>query len=378
MTHVAPVQSSGDQALSVALELSAKTWKLALGVGRGHRPRRKDVGAGDRESLVREIETAKKRFGLPATAPVITCYEAGRDGFWVHRLLTSLGYRSLVIDASSTQVDRRRRRAKTDRLDAEMLLDHLLRYVAGARKVFRVLHVPSREAEDARHVQRQLEVLRRDRARITSRVRSLLATQGAFRALKVNRKLLMELDKLQLWDGSQLMPGLLARLKAELQRWAEHSDRIQTLMAHRRQLQAAGAFGSQEAIRLQRLKALAEESGWSFSVECFAYRKFTNGRQVGSYMGLTPTPYDSGESRREQGIDKAGNERLRWRGIEMGWLWLRYQPDSDLSRWYRRRFGEGSSRHRRIGIVALARKLVVALWRYLEHGVVPAGATLKA
>ena len=364
--------------LCMAMELSLKWWKLAFGVGRGHRPRRKTVPAGDTGALLKEIEAAKKRFGLPESAPVTSCYEAGRDGFWVHRFLSEAGITNLVIDASSTQVDRRRRRAKTDRLDAEMLLDHLLRHMNGERKVFRVVRVPSEEAEDARHMQRQLEVLRRDRARICSRIGSLLATQGAFGGVKISRKLLTELEMLRRWNGARLLPGLLARLKGEVERWVAQTELIEALMKQRQQLKAQDAFGSEKARRLEELRSIGEESGWALALECFAHRQFDNGRQVGSFFGLTPTPYDSGESRREQGISQAGNVRLRWRLIELGWLWLRYQPDSELSKWYRRRFGEGSKRVRRIGIVALARKLGVALWRFVEQGIVPAGATLKA
>jgi len=377
MNQAAQVQSSvAVGTLYMAMEMSASKWKLAFGVGRGHRPRMKTIAAGDCVGLLAEIAKAKARFGLEASAKVVSCYEMGRDGFWPHRFLSAQGITNLPIDASSTQVDRRKRRAKTDRLDAEMLLSHLLRHAEGERKVFRIVQVPSPQAEDARHIQRELEVLKRDRARVSNRIRSLLATQGV--GVKSCRELLGKLDQTRIWDGSELRTGLAERLKKELQRWVELTDSIREEEERREQELQAGGFGADQARRLAQLKSIGDETACSFSVECFAYRHFNNGREVGAYVGLTPTPFDSGESRREQGISKAGNARLRWRAIEVSWLWQRYQPDSELTKWFKKRFANGSARQRRIGIVAMARKLVVALWRYLEYGIVPEGATLKA
>lgn len=363
--------------LYMAMELSASRWKLAFAVAKGHRPRVKTVVAGDGAWLLREVGKAKERFGLPVSAQVISCYEMGRDGFWPHRFLSEQGITSLPIDASSTQVDRRMRRAKTDRLDVEMLLSHLLRYADGEKKVFRVVCVPTREAEDARHLHRQLEVLKRDRSRVTSRILSLLATQGV--RLPINARLLATLAGVRLWDGSELLPGLQQRLQAEYQRWMSLSEGIRALEAERRELVRETQTPSAEKVRrLQHLRSLGPEIAWCFVHEAFGFRHFDNRRQVGAFVGLTGTPYDSGQSRRDQGISKVGNVRMRWRAIELAWLWLHYQPNSKLSRWFGERFGQGGSRQRRIGIVALARKLVIALWRFLEHGIVPEGATLKA
>jgi transposase len=362
--------------LYMAMELAARQWKLAFGVARGHRPRVKTVAAGDGIAVAAEISKAKERFGLPASAPVVSCYEMGRDGYWPHRFLSEQGITNLPIDASSTQVDRRKRRAKTDRLDAEMLLSHLLRYAEGEKKVFRVVRVLSRESEDARHLHRQLEVLKRDRSRVSCRILSLLATQGV--RLKVNAQLLTEVATVRLWDGSALPPGLRRRLEADGQRWMTLSEEIRKLQAERRELmRKAETPSAEKARRLEQLRSLGPEISWCFAHEAFGIRRFDNGRQVGAFVGLTGTPYDSGESRRDQGISKAGNVRMRWRAVELAWLWLRYQPNSKLSSWFRTRFGQGSPRQRRIGIVALARKLVIALWRYLEHGIVPEGAILK-
>jgi transposase len=196
--------------------------------------------------------------------------------------------------------------------------------------------------------------------------------------MKSCRELLGKLDQIRIWDGSELGTKLAERLKKELQRWVELTDSIREEEERREQELQAGGFGADQARRLAQLKSIGDETACSFSVECFAYRHFNNGREVGAYVGLTPTPFDSGESRREQGISKAGNARLRWRAIEVSWLWQRYQPDSELTKWFKKRFANGSARQRRIGIVAMARKLVVALWRYLEYGIVPEGATLKA
>jgi transposase len=363
--------------LYVAMELSASRWKLAFGVARGHRPRVKTIVAGDGTALLAEISKARERFGLASSGVVVSCYEMGRDGYWPHRLLSELGITNLPIDAASTQVERRKRRAKTDRLDAEMLLSHLLRYGEGEKKVFRVVRVLSREAEDARHLHRQLEVLKRDRSRVSSRILSLLATQGV--RLKVNAQMLTALSAVRLWDGSELAAGLRRRLEAESQRWMGLSDEIRRLQAERRELmRKAQTPSAEKARRLELLCSVGPEIGWCFAHEAFGIRQFDNGRQVGAFVGLTGTPYDSGESRRDQGISKAGNVRMRWRAVELAWLWLRHQPASKLSLWFRERFGHGSPRQRRIGIVALARKLVIALWRYVEHGIMPEGALMKA
>jgi transposase len=360
----------------MAMELAARRWKLAFGVAKGHRPRVKTIVAGEGQALLMEIAKAKERFGLPASAPVVSCYEMGRDGFWPHWLLSQQGITNLPIDAASTQVDRRKRRAKTDRLDAEMLLSHLLRLADGERKVFRVVRVLSREAEDARHLHRQMDVLKRERRRTSNRILSLLATQGV--CLKVTAQLPALLAQVRLWDGSELLPGLRRRLEADHQRWMRLSEEIEGLQAERRELlRKAQTPSAEKARRLMQLRSLGPDISWCFVYEAFGFRQFANGRQVGSFVGLTGTPYDSGESRRDQGIDKAGNVRMRWRAVELAWLWLKHQPNSKLSLWFRERFAKGTPRQRRIGIVALARKLVIAVWRYLELGIAPEGATLK-
>jgi transposase len=384
MTHVAQTELTGGSAvLKMAVELAAGTWRLASAVSSGHRPRQKSIQVtcfeSLREAVVQELAMAKKKLGLPESAAVVACYEAGRDGQWVRRFFESLGVQCLVIHASSTQVDRRRRRAKTDRLDAQMLLGSLIAYLGGDRRAFRVIHPLSCEAEDARQRGRHLDVLRRDRAAIGCRVRSLLVAQGVVGTLRIDRVLAANLERLQRWDGSPLPPELLIRLQEEMSRWIDLDERVAARVARRRRVMAEGGFGHQETAKLQRMRSLGEEVASVLALEGgLAYRQFRNGRQVGAYCGLAPTPHASGQSRRELGIGKDGSARVRRTSIELAWLWLRLQPDSELTLWFRRRFGDGSSRVRRIGIVALARKLMVALWRYLDQGIVPVGAVLKA
>ena len=375
MNAAASVQSTTG-ILYLAFELGQKWWHLGFTVGLGQRARRVRIAAHDLGALSEQIARAKQRLGLAAQASVWSCYEAGREAFFLHRYLTASGIENLVIDPSSPAVDRRRRRAKTDRIDLEMLLRHLVQYVGGDTKVWRVVRVPSVEAEDARHLHRELEVLKRDRTAVASRIRSKLLTQGV--VLSVTRRLASQLAAVRLWDGSALMPGLRQLVELEHARWLELGERIRRLEKQRDELMERGETPvAQKARRLAQLRSLAGGLAWPLSAECFAYRSFENRRQVGAYLGLTPTPYDSGESVREQGISKAGNRRLRWRAVEAAWLWLRLQPDSQLSRWFVERYGSGGKRSRRIGIVALARKLMVALWRYVESGVVPEGAVLK-
>jgi len=362
--------------LFVAFELGESSWKLAFTTGMGQRPRERTVAARDRMAVRREIERAKQRFDLASEAPVMSCYEAGREGFWLHRWLASEGIESHVVDASSIEVNRRLRRAKTDRMDAGRLLLLLVRFFGGERRVWSVVRVPSVEEEDRRHLHRELLTMKRDRTRLANRVQGLLANQG----LRVDwRKPLQEqLDALRSWDGTALPRGLRARLDQERERLELLNRQIEALEAMRRDRIRAGSGAAIEKVQqLLTLQGVGSNSAWLYVMEFFAWRQFRNRREVGALAGLTPTPYQSGESQREQGIAKAGNRHVRAMAIEIAWGWLRFQPKSALTRWYQERFGHGSSRLRRIGIVALARKLLIALWRFLETGVVPEGAELK-
>jgi transposase len=284
--------------------------------------------------------------------------------------------RNLIVDASSIEVSRRARRAKTDRLDATKLVGMLIRYYDGETQVWSVVQVPSIEDEDMRHLHRQLCALQVARTRHMGRIGGLLATQGV--DMPIHADLLETLSAVRLWDGSPLPAGLCARVEREYVALQFVRQQIKDLVAERKRLIETSDHASVVKVRqLLKLRAIGPNSAWLFVMEFFAWRQFHNRRQVGGLAGLTPTPYQSGAESREQGISKAGNRRVRAMAIEIAWCWLRYQPNSELSRWYHDRFGHGGKRMRKVGIVALARKLLVALWRYLETGEIPAGAELK-
>ena len=362
--------------LFVAFELSEKTWKLGFTTGHGQKPRERTVPARHQERVLEEIAHAKRRLGLPDTAPVVSCYEAGREGFWLQRFLQAHGITNQVVDSSAIEVNRRRRRAKSDGLDVRKLLSMLMRYHHGERQVWQVVKVPSIEAEDHRHLHRDLETLKQERASTTTRIKGLLSSQG----LRVTSltKLPEQLEALRLWDGSPVPPGLRCRV---LRVYAHHtflSEQIAAVEAERRaQLQASTDAKIDKVRQLRLLKGIGINGAWLLVMEFFGWRAFKNRREVGGLAGCTPTPYQSGESAREQGITKSGNRHVRWMTTELAWSWLRFQPDSALSCWFRERFGGGGKRLRRIGIVAVARKLLIALWRFLQTGVLPAGAVLK-
>jgi transposase len=362
--------------LYVAFELGSDEWKLAFTTHLGGKARLRVMPARDLGRLKHEIAEAKKWYGVNAGAPVRSCYEAGRDGFWLHRYLTAQAIDNRVVDSSSIEVNRRLRRAKSDRLDARKLLGMLVRYHAGEAKVWSVVRVPTVDEEDRRQLHRELRTLKMERTRVTNRVKGLLANQG-IRLLK-RADLDAALERVRLWDGSPLPPGLRARLQRE---W-DHAQFLHAkILELERQRQQAIAHGRGPAVakvrQLLRLRAIGPSGAWVYVNEFFGWRRFRNRKEVGAAAGLTPTPYQSGDESREQGISKAGSRHIRAVAIEMAWCWLRYQPRSRLSRWYQARFGRGGARGRKVGIVALARKLLIELWRYLEYGVIPDGAALK-
>ncbi len=369
-------RNTTEATLFVAFELREKTWKLGFTTGHGQKPRERTVAARQHEHVLHEIAQAKRRFGLPETAPVVSCYEAGREGFWLHRFLQAQGITNHVVDSSAIEVNRRRRRAKSDGLDVRKLLSMLLRYTQGERQVWQVVKVPSVEAEDHRHLHRDLATFKQERASTTTRIKGLLSSQG----LRVTSltKLPEQLEALRLWDGSPVPPGLRCRV---LRVYAHHtflSAQIAAVEAERRaQLHASTDAKIDKGRQLMLLKGIGINGAWLFVMEFFGWRAFKNRREVGGLAGFTPTPYQSGESAREQGITKSGNRHVRWMTTELAWSWRRFQPESALSVWFRERFGSGGKRLRRIGIVAVARKLLMALWRFLETGVVPEGAGLK-
>jgi transposase len=365
------------EVLYLSFELGRKEWKLAFTVGRGEKPRLRTLPAGDLRGVEQEIERARQRWGVPSGARVVSCYEAGRDGFWLHRFLVSRGVSNVVVDSSSIEVNRRSRRAKTDRLDAQKLLSMLVRHDMGEEgRIWSVVRVPSVEQEAERQLHREWEVLKKERTFHRNRIQALLATQGI--NLKLGSDFAEQLKSLSLWDGSALPSKLTERLEREWERLELVEKQLRDLKKQREEAVASAADPSLKQIQLlMQLKGIGVTSAWLFVREFFGWRQFRNRREVGSLAGLVPMPYQSGSSDRDQGISKAGNVRLRTMVIEIAWSWLRYQPQSQLSLWFRERYGPGSSRSRRAGIVALGRKLLVSLWRFLETGVVPEGAVLK-
>jgi transposase len=368
--------SAGAATLFVALELGSRRWKLAFAVGLGHRARIVEVPARNLPRVLEEIDRAKARFGVPETTPVRSCYEAGRDGFWLHRALTAPGVTNVVVDPSSIAVDRRARRVKTDRVDATALVIQLQHATAGDRRGWRELRVPSVQAEADRQLQREWETVRDDRTRSRCRIQGLLATHGV--TLPLTAPFLTALAAVRLWDGSALPPELVARLEREWQQLHTIEARLTQLRhARRLRIRTAEDLVARQTRTLAALRGIGENGALTLTTELFAWRGFTNGRQIGGIAGLTPPPYRSDQLVVEQGISQSGNRRVRARSIELAWSWLRWQPDSALSRWFHQRFGQ-HARARRIGIVAVARTLLIALWRYLEHGMPPEGAVLTA
>jgi transposase len=357
--------------LYMAFELGEKNWKLSLGDG-ARSPSHYSVIAGDTAALLECIVKAKARCGLALEVRVHSCYEAGRDVFWVHRWLIEHGIDNIVVDSASIEVNRRARRAKTDRLDGDKLLAMLLRYAGGERRVWSVVRVPTPEQEDARRTHRELGRLGQERTAHINRIRALLVLHN-LRVKYVGGRLWQ-----RWWIGhaKELPPRVRAEIEREIERLLLVQKQIHAIEAEQRQ--ALGANTEPQVAGLTQLRGIGVGSGWVLVKELFGWRGFRNRREVAGCLGLVSSPYASGQSETEQGISKAGNARVRTLMVELAWSWLRYQPHSKLSQWFNRRFARGGKRLRRIGIVALARRLAIALWRYLEDGVIPQGAQLKA
>lgn len=356
--------------LYMSFELGEKTWKLSLSDGR-RGTSRYTVDAGDTVAVLECLSKARTRCALGADCNVHSCYEAGRDGWWLHRGLIEQGIDNIVVDAASIEVNRRARRAKTDRLDGDKLLAMLLRHHGGER-VWSVLREPSAQAEDQRRTHRELARLMHERLAHTNRIGSLLVLHNLRPHIVIGGR------EWQCWwqrHGTQVPPLLRTEIEREAARLKLVKDQIRLLEAARREQIEEGT--QPQVVQLLRLRAIGPQGAWVLVKEIFGWREFANRRELAGCVGLTPTPYSSGNSDVEQGISKAGNPRVRTLLVELAWSWLRLQPESALTQWFNRRFAAGGKRMRRIGIVALARKLLIALWRYLEHGEIPAGAVLK-
>lgn len=372
-----PLPVSAGPVLLLAFELGDRKWKLGFTTGLGQRPRMRQVPGGAVDQVREEIARAKRRLKLPAETPVVSCYEAGRDGFWLHRWLITESVINHVVDSSSIEVKRRARHAKTDKLDLAGLLNLLARYLAGDRRAWRIVRVPTVAEEDARQLHRTWETLQHDRTRLICRLRGLLMTQGV--RLPLTDDFLTTLEAARLWDGTPIAAGLTARLTRVWAQLELVNTQLKEVEAARTAvpLDPATAAG-RYVLRLPTLRAVGPVSAWVLATEIFGWRQIRNARQLGGLVGLVPAPYQSGETSHDQGITRAGNKHVRRVMVQLAWTWLRYQPTSALAQWYQQKFGGGSRRLRRIGIVALARKLLIALWRYVEHGVIPDGAVVKS
>jgi transposase len=308
---------------------------------------------------------------------VILCYEAGYDGFWLARFLKQRGIACLVMEPASLQVNRKERRVKTDRIDVEMLLRALIAWCRGERHVCSMVVIPSFEEEDLRRSHRERDRLIRERTAHINRIKGLLSTQG-IRGVDVKRhyKTLVPAD-LVTGDGQPLPERLSREIVREIERFALVQKQVVEIERERDFAPTPCSATERKRQQLLQLNGIGVTSAAILAREVY-YRQFANRRQVGSYLGVTPSAYDSGESRRSQGISKAGNCLARSVMIQVAWFWLKHQPESELTKWFRRRTEGQSKRMRRVMIVALARKLAIALWRYLETGLIPQGAVIKA
>lgn len=380
-TSIAPDPCWRDRALFAALELSGTSWLIAVSAPGEDKVSKRTIAAGRGSDLVELLgdlqARAERRVGAPV--PVVTIHEAGLDGFWLHRLLVANGFHSRVVVPASIAVDRRKRRRKTDAIDVDALLRTVLAWARGERGVCSMVRPPSPEEEDRRRLCREREELLCERIRHTNRIKGLLAGQGVidFRPLRAADR--ARLDELVTGDGRPLPPRLKAELQRQLERLRVVQRDLETVEAERDAMISNGDVaeaGARPGL-LMRLKGVGPEIASVLWLEAL-FRDFANRRQVAAYAGLAPSPWQSGGTNRDQGISKAGNPRLRRMMIQLSWLWVRHQPASAISRWFATRVGTARGRIRRIAIVAVARKLLVALWRFVSQGVVPEGAIFKA
>jgi len=360
--------------LLLAIEVSEKKWVLGFSNG-SEKLRRRTIESWNMKQFSLELQLAKKKLGLPEDVEVLSCYEASRIGFSLHRYLVSLKIQNQVIDSSSIEVDRRKKQAKTDRIDVKKMMQLMIRqHIFLERKVCRISCVPSRDQEAEMRLHRERDRLKKERTAHCSRIRALLSLNGI--SVKSLRRLKPE--KLTDWEGRPLAASYQGELQRELQRLELVDEQIKELEKRQNEtFKAPQTKSDRVAVKLEKLCSVGQQSAWYVSKELFGWRTFRNRKQVGAIAGLVDMPYDSGNSRHQQGISKAGNRRIRWIMVELAWSWLRYQPHSVLSKWFNERFGRGSKRQRRIGIVALARKLLIALWKYVEIDQMPKGAELK-
>jgi len=378
MTRFAAV-TTPKHTLHAALELSKNSWLLAIQFPDRDNPSLYPIRGGNAEGLMAKLDAARKRLAKVSgqTPKVTLCYEAGYDGFWLSRLLEQRGIECLVMEPASLQVNRRARRVKTDRIDVEKLLHTLIAWCRGERHVCSMVVIPSVEEEDLRRSHRERDRLVRERTAQINRIKGLLFGQG-IRGINVKKyyKTLAPAE-LVTGDGRPLPKRLGREITREIQRLALVQEQLVEVERERGLAPTPCQATERKRHELLRLKGIGPTFAAVLSREVY-YRHFANRRQVANYIGLAPSPYDSGDSRRSQGISKAGNSLVRYTMIQAAWLWIRHQPNSALTQWFRRRTEGESKRMRCVMIVALARKLAIALWRYVELGLIPQGATLSA
>ena len=383
MRHGEQPEAARDGAVVfVAMELSKSSWLLAAQASPSGKASSHKLDGCDIDGLIALLRRlqARERGADGEVVQVVLGYEAGHDGFWLQRRLSAEGITCWVMDPGSLQVDRRARRAKTDRLDAAMLLRALMAWCRGDRAACRMVQVPSVEREDARRTHRERQRLITERVRHVNRIKGLLATQGVYEFRPLRRDRWARLGELRTGDGRELPQRLRQEIEREFRRLELVLEQIEAVEAERDEAVAAPAADDADVAKiavLAKLGGIGTELA-SVLVREGLHRPFANRREVAAYAGLTPSPYASGDRSREQGISKAGNPLLRKAMVELAWLWLRYQPGSALARWFTERVGAVRGRMRKIAAVALARKLLVALWKYVTTGLVPEGARLKA
>jgi transposase len=381
-SNVSTPTAGGISTIFVAIELSQKSWLITMHSPDKDRMSRHKLEGGDHAGLLALIDGVRERAAraMGAAPAIVSCYEAGYDGFWLHRLLTAAGITSHVFDPASIAVERRARRAKSDRIDGEQLLRTLMAYCRGEPRVVRIVRVPSVEQEDVRRDTRERDRLTEEQTAHTNRIKALLRLLGMAVGNPRRRDWLTWLTAQRDWQGQAVPPRMMVELEREHARLMLVRQQLAALeratAAAQEELAPAAAEMAQRKERLFRIKSLGPVFATSLVDEAL-YKDFRNRREVASYFGLSPTPWQSGGTAREQGISKAGNPRARQKAIELGWLWVQHQPDSALTHWFVERTAKASKRIKRIAIVALARKLMVALWRYLTTGLVPAGAVFK-
>ncbi|MBB5577060.1 IS110 family transposase [Rhizobium paranaense] len=366
-------------AIFASIELSKKTWLLTtMSPGAGDKMSRHIIPGGDIGALFAQL-AALKRKAHDRTGrhyPFVIIQEAGLDGFWVHRALTAEGYESHVVDAASIATSRRKRRVKTDRLDGESLIRALLAFKRGEPRVCSMLRVPNPDEEDRRRIVRERKVLMEERIRHSNRIKGLLFSQGITGYDPLRRDRREQLEMLRTGDGRPLPLNMKRQVLREFARMELLIDQIKEVEAERDDMLIEERQSAREVALLSKVVGIGPEFAavlWGEGL----FRHFDNRRQVAAYAGLAPTPWQSGSIDREQGIGKSGNPRLRSTLLEMAWLWLRHQPSSTLSRWFNERVAQNGGRFKKVMITALARKLVVALWKYTSAGVLIEGAVIR-